>query len=294
MKLLKVFLEYLEIERGRSPRTLANYRHYLERFLNQAKIKRPRDITEERVRKFRLWLNRTTNDKGQSLSRKTQSYHLIALRTFLKYCARRDIETLAPEKIELAKLPSRDIDLPDIEDVERLLTAPQGQSLGSLRNRTILELLFSTGLRISELVALNRDSINFKRGEFSIRGKGGRVRVVFLSPRAAEALKEYLKHRTDTEEALFAGTQKKPGRLTVRQIQRLIGRYAVKAGIAKKVTPHTLRHLFATDLLINGADLRSVQALLGHASITTTQIYTHLTDKQLKEIHKSFHGVRRK
>ena len=163
-----------------------------------------------------------------------------------------------------------------------------------LRDRTILEVLFSTGLRISELVALNRDSINFKRGEFSIRGKGGRVRVVFLSPRAAEALKEYLKHRTDTEEALFAGTQKKPGRLTVRQIQRLIGRYAVKAGIAKKVTPHTLRHLFATDLLINGADLRSVQALLGHASITTTQIYTHLTDKQLKEIHKSFHGVRRK
>ena len=292
-KYLREFLEDLELERGRSLKTIENYNHYLDRFFSQAGISRPDDISEEKVRSFRLWMGRAQN--GKELSTKTRNYHLIALRQFLKYLAKRNIVSLAPEKIELARLRDRDIDIPPIEDLERLLAAPKPHSLQGLRDRAILELLFSTGLRISELIALSRDSIDLKREEFSVRGKGGKIRLVFLSGRAKSALKEYQDKRTDMEEALFASTQKKdPKRLSVRQVERLVARYAIAAGIGRKVTPHTLRHLFATDLLMNGADLRSVQALLGHSSITTTQIYTHVTDKQLREVHKAFHSRRRK
>ncbi|MEK7659645.1 MAG: site-specific tyrosine recombinase/integron integrase [Patescibacteria group bacterium] len=294
MQYLDDFLEYLEVERGRARKTIENYRHYLLRFTELSGVTFPSKITDDIVRSYRLALNRTVDAHGAALSRSTQTYHLIALRAFLKYLAKRDIQTLAAEKIELPKTQQRDFDLPSIEDLERLLAAPEGMSIRSLRDKAILELLFSTGLRISELARLNKDSIDFTRGEFSVRGKGGKVRVVFLSPRATEAIKGYLEKRGDIEDALFVGTNKNPGRLTVRQIQRLISRYAVKSGIVKSVTPHTLRHLFATDLLINGADLRSVQVLLGHSSITTTQVYTHLTDRQLKDVHQAFHGHRSK
>ena len=294
MRHLKEFLEYLEIERGRSKKTIANYNHYIKRFLGFSGAGNPADITENKVRDYRLWLNRITDKHGGQLSSKTQNYHLIALRSFLKYLGKRDLKTLLPEKIELAKLPQREIDFPLPEELERLLSSPTGNSLQALRDRAMLEMFFSTGLRVSELASLNRESVNLKRDEFSIRGKGEKLRLVFLSDTAKEALKEYLASRGDIIEALFAGTQKAPVRLTPRQIQRLIRKYAVKAGVSKKITPHSLRHAFATDLLINGADLRSVQALLGHASITTTQIYTHITDKQLREVHKAFHATHRK
>lgn len=293
--MLSKFLVYLEVERGRSPRTIANYHHYLREFFARERVKTPAAVTEDAVRRFRLSLNK------RGLKRRTQNYYLIALRQFLGWCIKSSVKSLAPEKIELAKVGERDIDIPDLADVERLLNAPLQEDsdfalqnpLRTLRDKAILELLFSTGLRVSELAALNRDSIDLTRDEFSVRGKGEKVRLVFLSPNAKTALKTYLEKRGDIEEALFANTKKQPARLTPRQIQRLIRFYAAKAGIAKKVTPHTLRHFFATDLLINGADLRSVQALLGHSSISTTQIYTHLTDKTLREIHKTFHGVRR-
>ncbi len=296
------YLEYLEIERGRSLKTVENYDRYLKRFFGFAKISSPADITDDLIRRYRLWLNR-----GE-LKRKTQNYYLIALRNFLKYLAWRGMDSLSPERIQLAKTPERDLDLISIEELERLLSAPKGGDLKTLRDKAILELLFSTGLRVSELGALNRDSIDLKKEEFSVRGKGEKVRVVFLSERARRALKDYLAKREDISEALFIGL--KPGkksaqggsasgrqeasRLTSRSLERIIKFYAVKAGISKKVTPHVLRHMFATDLLINGADLRSVQALLGHANITTTQIYTHVTDRQLKEVHKAFHARRRK
>ena len=327
-QMLSKFLVYLEVERGRSTRTVANYRHYCNEFFACERVKTPATITEDAVRRFRLSLNQ------RGLKRRTQNYYLIALRQFLGWCAKNGVESLAPEKIELAKVGERDIDIPDLADVERLLNAPLEDSaprffrgltqpvplllrpvaaglakggwtptptkktrnpnlLLAIRDKAILELLFSTGLRVSELTSLNRDSLDLTRDEFSVRGKGEKVRLVFLSPNAKTALKTYLAKRGDIEEALFINTKKEPARLTPRQIQRLIRFYAAKAGIAKKVTPHTLRHFFATDLLINGADLRSVQALLGHSSISTTQIYTHLTDKTLREVHKAFHGVRR-
>jgi len=294
--MLSKFLVYLEVERGRSPRTIANYHHYLREFFARERVKTPAAVTEDAVRRFRLSLNK------RGLKRRTQNYYLIALRQFLGWCIKSSVKSLAPEKIELAKVGERDIDIPDLADVERLLNAPLQEDsdfalqnpLRTLRDKAILELLFSTGLRVSELAALNRDSLDLARDEFSVRGKGEKVRVVFLSPNAKTALKTYLEKRGDIEEALFANTKKQPARLTPRQIQRLIRFYAAKAGIAKKVTPHTLRHFFATDLLMNGADLRSVQALLGHSSISTTQIYTHLTDKALRDVHHAFHAIRRK
>jgi len=288
-KHLRNFLEDLELARGRSLKTIENYERYLSRFFKETDIHDPRDVTDEAVREFRMKLNRG------GLATRTRNYHLIALRMFLKYLAKKDIKSLAPEKVELAHLPDRDIDIPPHEDLERLLDAPPSSSLQGVRDRAILELLFSTGLRISELVSLDRDSLDLSRDEFSIRGKGGKIRLVFLSKDAKDAITVYLKKRGDMEEALFVGTQKKkPRRLTQRQIERLVVRYATKAGIPGKVTPHTLRHMFATDLLVNGADIRSVQALLGHSSITTTQIYTHMTDRQLREIHRAFHAKRRK
>lgn len=291
-QILDTFLVYLEVERGRSARTVANYRHYLKEFFARERIGTPTAITEETVRRFRLALN------TRGLKRRTQNYYLIALRQFLAWCVKTSVKSLAPEKIELAKVPPwRDIDIPDIDDVERLLNAPtkgaEPSPLRVLRDKAILELLFSTGLRVSELTSLNRDSLDLTRDEFSVRGKGEKVRLVFLSPNAKATLKAYLAKRGDIEEALFVNTKKEPARITSRQIQRLMRFYAAKAGIAKKVTPHTLRHFFATDLLINGADLRSVQALLGHSSISTTQVYTHVTDKTLREIHRAFHAIRR-
>jgi len=290
-KLKKEFLEYLEIEKGRSLKTVENYNRYLRRFFAFLKDREMKEITDESVREFRLWLNR------KELKRKTQNYYLIAIRVFLKYLAKRDIKSLAPERIELAKVSQRELDLITEDELERLLSAPGDEDLRQLRDSAVLELLFSTGLRVSELCALNRDDIgDAKNGEFSVRGKGDKIRVVFVSDTAKQALKKYIDKRVDVEEALFVrvgvGNSSAISRLTPRSIERIVKHYAIKAGISKKVTPHIIRHCFATDLLSSGADLRSVQSLLGHSSITTTQIYTHITNKQLRDIHKAFHGKR--
>lgn len=274
-ELKKQFLEYLEIEKGRSIKTIENYNRYLDKFLKFSGANSSKEITEESARKYRLYLNRI------ELGKKTQNYYVIALRSFLKFLAKKNIPSLDAEKLELAKLPERELDLISSDELERLLNTPD-----SLRDKAILETLFSSGLRISELCSLKRDVVNIEKGEFSVRGKGDKIRIVFLSPRAQKAIQNYLeKDAENVTDLLFA--------VNPRLIQRMIGRYAAKAGIAKKVTPHVLRHAFATDLLSNGADLRSVQALLGHANISTTQIYTHFTDKQLKEVHKRFHGKMR-
>jgi site-specific recombinase XerD len=304
-ELVKEFLFYVEVERGRSVKTVENYAHYLERFLLHSGVKHPKDITQDKIRDYRMWLNRQPGLQrkgvGNSMKPKTQNYHLIALRAFLKYLVKRGIPSLPPETIELAKTPERDLDLITAVELERLMKAPSSETLPGLRDRAILELFFSTGLRVSELCKLPRD-IDLSRDELSVRGKGEKVRVVFLSGEAKKAVKQYLNKRDDTDDALFVrqrmNREKTDGntslRLTPRSVERLIKQYAIKAGISKKVTPHIIRHSFATDLLENGADLRSVQALLGHANISTTQIYTHVTDAKLKEIHKQFHGKRRK
>jgi len=295
--LINQFLEYLEIEKGRSQKTIENYDHYLKRFLNFSKLKDPSKITQEIVRQYRIFLNRVPDDKGRLLKKTTQNYHMIALRAFLKYLAKQDINTLSAEKIELGKNSEREITFLDQNELERLLKAPEGNDFAALRDRAILATLFSTGLRVSELCSLDRNSVNLKTGEFSVIGKGGKMRIVFLSEDATKNLEEYLKKRTDIDKALFvreAGNDEENLRLTPRSVQRIIKKYAAKAGIVKNVTPHKLRHSFATDLLQNGADIRSVQAMLGHSSITTTQIYTHYTDKQLREIHKKFHSKKKK
>ncbi len=296
------FLEYIEIERGRAVKTIENYDRYLTRYFEQMKIKSVSDITEQNVREFRLWLNRQKGSGSDSMKRRTQNYYMIALRAFLKFLRKRDIEAISPEKIELAKLPERQIDLITPSELERLMKAPreacaketdEHKKVAYLRDAAILELLFSTGLRVSELCALNND-LDLSRDELSVRGKGEKVRVVFLSPTAKEAVRDYLKARKDMEEALFVdGRPSALHRITPRDIQRHLKGYVARAGITSVVTPHTLRHAFATDLLSNGADIRSVQQLLGHASINTTQIYTHITDSHLREIHKKYHGKQR-
>lgn len=308
--LLQDYLNHLEIEKNRSVKTRVNYERYLKKFLEFSKVSKPNQISQDLVRQYRLWLNRQpirpfdkthsrqAQGKPAGLKKNTQNYYLIALRNFLKYLAKRDIETLSADKIELGKQSERQVSFLEGNELERLLSASQGPSLKLLRDHAILELLFSTGLRVSELCGLNRDSINLsaKNGsdEFPVRGKGDKIRLVFLSETAKKALQDYFEKRQDIDSALFVRNIKNPSkednlRLTTRSVERLIKYYAAKAGLSKKVTPHTLRHSFATDLLINGADIRSVQALLGHSNITTTQIYTHITDKQLREIHKSFH-----
>lgn len=293
-ELKQQFLEYLEIEKGRSVKTMENYDRYLSRFLTQTKITSPSTLTEQAVREFRLWLNRQPGVAGD-MKKKTQNYYMIALRAFLKYLRKHEIESLSPEKIELAKVGGRDLDLITADELNRLMKSPLGDSLNELRDRAILELLFSTGLRVSELCSLNVD-LDLTRDEFSVRGKGDKVRVVFLSPGAKKAVGEYIKKRGDMGEALFVGygVAQDAARLTPRSIERIVKQHAVKAGITRKVTPHVIRHSFATDLLENGADLRSVQALLGHANIATTQVYTHVTDKHLREVHQAFHGKRRR
>lgn len=331
--LKRQFLEYVEIERGRALNTVRNYEHYLDVFFEFGKIREASDINENLLREFRLFLNRSKGVKVKSqiqgtMKKATQNYYLIALRSFLKYLRKRGITAMTPDVIELAKTGSRDIDPLSGDELRRFLEAPlmknlksqkstretsddretdvpnnkpQGKAsqqredddqLRSLRDRAILELFFSTGLRLSELCSLNRD-LDLSKDEFSIRGKGDKVRVVFLSDRAREVLREYLKARKDFAEPLFAGLSFKKSadaRLTPKSIQRIVKHYATIAGISKKVTPHVLRHSFATDLLSNGADIRSVQMMLGHANIATTQVYTHVTDKQLREVHKKFHG----
>lgn len=297
--LKRQFFEHLEIEKGRSLKTIENYERYLNRFFEFAKISAPNAITDDVVREFRLWLNRQPNGiktggQAETLKRKTQNYYLIALRSFLKYLRKREIISLSPERIDLAKIAERDLDLISMEDLKRLLSAPNGGDLKSLRDKAILELFFSTGLRLSELCSLPRN-LNLKKDSFSVRGKGEKVRVVFLSDEAKNAIIAYLSKRADMDDALFVRIEKKESknetlRLTPRTVERIVKHYAIKAGISKNVTPHIIRHSFATDLLSNGADIRSVQMMLGHASISTTQIYTHITDKQLGDVHKKFHG----
>lgn len=301
--LKRQFLEYLEIEKGRSLKTVENYGRYLERFLGFSKIKKPDEITDKLVREYRLWLNRQSVAGGnknlsETIKKKTQNYYLIALRMFLKYLAKIGVSSMPAERIELAKVSDRNLDLISADELGRLLKAPDGGDTKSLRDKAILELLFSTGLRVSELCSLSSD-IDLSKDEFSIRGKGEKVRVVFLSETAKQAVKNYLSKRSDMDDALFVqlgpGVAKKDSiRLTPRSVERIVKHYAVKAGISRRVTPHIVRHSFATDLLSNGADLRSVQALLGHSNIQTTQVYTHVTDKHLRDIHKKFHGKGRK
>ncbi|MAJ97471.1 hypothetical protein CL644_01310 [bacterium] len=297
------FLEYLEIERGRAVKTVENYDRYLVRFFDHTKVKNPKDITEAKVREFRLWLNRQVTQDGGTLKRRTQNYYLIAIRAFLKFLRKRGITSLSPERIELAKVPQRDLDLITRAELNRLLAAPmqaykeaedEAVKLRAIRDNAMLQLLFSTGLRVSELTSLNSD-IDLSKDEMSVRGKGDKVRVVFFSSEAKKAVQRYLDERKDLDEALFVNMGRNASehndlRLTPRSVERAVKHYATRAGITKTVTPHGLRHSFATDLLQNGADIRSVQALLGHANIATTQIYTHVTDKHLKDIHAKFHN----
>jgi site-specific recombinase XerD len=295
-KYLKEFLEYLEIERGRSIRTVRNYHFYLLRFVEWADVTTPKAITSEMVRKFRLYLNRDVEGREDlTLKKSTQNYHLIALRSFLKYLQKRDVITLAPEKIELAKQTMRHVEILTEDELDRLRDAPrEAGGLIGLRDKAIVELLFSTGTRVSELASLKIEHVNLKKDEFTVKGKGSKHRVVFLSEEARKAVKAYLDMRKDTSPYLFVSHDRaKGGRepmpLTPRSVQRVIERCATIAGITKRITPHVLRHTFATDLLQNGADIRSIQTMLGHESITTTQVYTHVTDKHLRDVHKKFH-----
>lgn len=298
------FLEYLEITRNSSKLTIRNYRHYLKRFSEFAEKRFNKTVTDlslidmNLIRDYRLHLSRITDEKEMTLKRITQNYHLIALRAFLRYLVRQDVKTLSPEKIELGKAESRSIKFLSRDQVERLLNMPKISKIAGLRDKAILEVLFSTGLRVSELVRLNRTDIDFERKEFGVRGKGGKVRVVFLSDSASRWLSRYLKERDDGLEALFIRYAGKKTdafqkdvtlRLTMRSVQRIVEKYAKRAKLTTKITPHGLRHSFATDLLSNGADLRAIQELLGHKNVSTTQIYTHITNPQLKEIHNKFH-----
>jgi len=291
------FLEYLEIEQNRSQKTIQNYDHYLTRLIDFAGDISITDIDAELVRKWRLWLNRLGTNTSDELGKATQNYHLIALRSFLKYCAKRDIPALTADKIELARTRRAQVTFLNEDELKRIFAQPDLQSLAGVRDRAILELLFSSGLRVSELTGLDRDHINLKRREFMVRGKGQKDRPIFISPEAAKWVEHYLNKRQDTARPLFvrySGTKRVDvsgnfHRLTPRSVQRIVARNALLAGITKHVSPHTLRHSFATDLLMNGADLRSVQAMLGHSNIATTQIYTHVTDPHLRAVHEKFH-----
>ncbi len=328
---LRQFLEYLEVERGRAPATLRNYEFYLNRFVDWAgknAVGSPATVTAEKIRQYRLWLNRYTDRAGNALSKSTQNYHLVALRSWLKYFAKTDVKTLSPEKVELAKQPEREVVYLEFEEVERLLAAPfvdpeaehlnteaklpagslasaqSSRSFASarLRDKAILELLFSTGMRVSEAANLKIEDVNLKRDEFTVRGKGGKLRVVFLSDEAKSWLKKYQQARHDTSEFLFirhdraakTKTAALEQPLTPRSIQRLVDHYARAAGITKPVSPHAIRHSYATDLLRGGADIRSVQRMLGHASVATTQIYTHISDEHLKTVYKASHAKQRR
>jgi site-specific recombinase XerD len=304
--LITEFLEYLEIQKGCSLLTIRDYRRYLERFHNwlteNSPATKPDDISLEVVRNYRLYLAHLPTRDGVPLKRITQSYHIVALRAFLRYLlVQRDIPTLSPDKVELPKQSPRSIAFLNPEQMERLLNSPQISNIIGLRDKVILETLFSTGLRVSELVNLNRDQVDLERKEFGVKGKGNKIRVVFLSDTAAEWIERYLRSRQDNFKPLFirhsgkvdAQKSGEKMRLTARSIQNIVSKYAKKSGLPIEATPHTLRHSFATDLLISGADIRSVQEMLGHESIRTTQVYTHVTNRHLKEVHKAFHSKNR-
>jgi len=297
-KRVKEFLQYCEVTKNRSEKTIENYNHYLKRFLDfLSEDLDPRDLTLQKIQNYRLYLNRFLDDKGKKLSIKTQNYHIIAVRAFLKYLIKHDIKTLAPEKIDLSTIPKRSVEVLSREELERLFSAVDLTKKMGYRDKAILETLYSTGLRVSELHNLNREQVDLKRREFMVRGKGKKPRIIFLSKRAAKIIQDYLKTREDNFAPLFINSLRgkediladEKRRLSTVSIEKIVRKYALKAGIIKKVTPHTLRHSYATELLINGADIRSVQEMLGHSSITTTQIYTHVTDKALKLVHEKYH-----
>lgn len=297
-ELLLDYIEHLEVEGGRSAKTAENYRLYLERLVEFSNDTTVDKITPELIRKYRLWLNRYKNNNADDLATITQSYHLIALRGFLTYLSKRDIASLSPEKVELPKISRKQVTFLHYDEVSRMLDGIELETEQGLRDRAIIELLFSSGLRVSELVNLNRDHVNTKRREFMVRGKGQKDRPVFIGEAAALRVDDYLASRIDNLPPLFlsysrnntATTTGDYRRLTSRSIQRIITKYAKLTGITKHVSPHTMRHSFATDLLMNGADIRSVQAMLGHSNISTTQVYTHVTDEHLREVYEKFHS----
>jgi len=305
--LIKLFLEHVEVEKNASEKTIKNYKHYLFRFLdwleeeNMIDIK-PNELTADMIQKYRVYLNRYKSKRSLStLSKTTQNYHVIAIRAFLRFLAKRDIDALSPEKIELAKIPKRTVEFLTKEEIERLVSVCDMSTIKGLRSRAILEVLFSTGLRVSELVSLSRNNINLLKREFMVVGKGEKPRIIFLSERAAIFLSKYLDKRTDNYKPLFINIKNnskvdldiegESRRLSAVSIEEIVRRCAIIAGIVKRVTPHTLRHSFATNILQNGADIRSVQEMLGHSSITTTQIYTHVTNRQLKDVHEKYHKI---
>lgn len=300
-KHIDTFLEYLEIEKNSSKLTIRNYRFYLKRFSEWLDTNHPqtsiKDINVDLVRKYRVYLSDYVDERGITLMRVTQGYHIIALRSLLRFLVRNDYDTLSPEKIDLPRGESKSLKFLGKDHLRELVNAVDISDIKGLRDRAILELLFSTGLRVSELVKLNRDNINFKSQEFGVIGKGGRARVVFLSDSASFWLTKYFDAREDTFIPAFIRyakginplNQGESMRLTARSVERIVDKYVKKARLPIAATPHTLRHSFATDLLSNGADLRSVQEMLGHKNISTTQIYTHVTNPQLREVHRKFH-----
>ncbi len=293
-KYKKEYLEYLAVDKNCAVKTIENYNRYLSIFLEWSKITKPSQITDKLVHNFRLYLSQRTDQNGDFIGTKTKNYYIIALRSLLKFMAKNGVESLAPERLELAKTKDRTIDFLELDEIIELFKASQGETLQNVRNQAILELLFSSGMRVSELIALDRDKINLEKKEFSIIGKGSKRRIVFISQETADLIQKYLQKRIDIDPALFIRHNREPSkeadlRLSARSIQRIIQNCALKAGIVKNVTPHVMRHSFATNLLQNGADIRSVQALLGHSSINTTQIYTHVTNKSLKDIYNKYH-----
>lgn len=297
------FLEYLEVEKQVSPYTIRNYHHYLIRFTNWLEKVYPgttlAQVTLQTITKYRVYLSRLADVRGKTLSKTTQAYHVIAIRSWFKYLIKNDVEVLAPEKIDLPKGESHALKFLTMDQLDRLLNQPRLATKAGLRDRAILEVLFSTGLRVSELTSLNRDQVNLERREFGVMGKGRKIRVVFLSTRSVGWLERYLVTREDAWQPVFVRYSKKKAdltsegedmRLTPRSVQRIVEKYRKQARLPVPITPHGLRHTFATDLLSKGAGLREVQEMLGHKNVATTQIYTHVTNPQLRQVHDKYHS----